>query len=288
MWKVEAPEVKVEEIATRSANRVRDKQLAADIRLALPALASNHVELRRAVQDEDVHHARPADYLVQSLTDDQLRSLYDQQLAHQRGAAREIYDQILAGARHNLCSYCQHSQATTLDHFLPKSWIPGLAIEPWNLVPSCQQCNKHLSTFRATCLEDTLFHPYEESVSGRWLYARLTEGDPATLSFEARAPASVNGPGRERIPAQFSTLGLDLMFSAISSRDIAEARASISRSSEAAAKMGAASSLPADAVRDILQEAARAAFAVDANSRRGAAYEALAESEWFCTQGAYG
>ncbi|MDW4572613.1 HNH endonuclease signature motif containing protein [Microbacterium sp. M3] len=265
---------------------MRDKTFAANIRLAIPRLTENHATLRAALSTGQVHASQPSHYAVEPLTDTQLRSLYDQQLAHPSGAARPIYDELLAGARYNLCTYCQHAQATTLDHFLPKSWVAGLAIEPWNLVPACQQCNKKLSSFHAAGESDTLFHPYEEQVTERWLFAELVEGEPPVLRFVANPPESLDALSRDRVCSQFATLGLAFMFSAISGRDIAEARLSVAQSVRVAREMGSAAEVVVSptSVSESLLETSRMAFAVDVNSRRGAAYEALGMSVSFCNE----
>ena len=285
MWGVSPPVAVVKDVATKSASRVRDKYFAASIRKSIPRLSENHETFCSALDAGRIHEQEPSLYAVATLTDGELRKLYEQQLAHPNGAARAIYDQILSGARHRLCSYCQHGEATTLDHFLPKSWIAGLAIEPWNLVPACQQCNKKLLAFQAQGDADTLFHPYREGVEERWLYAELVEDEPAAFRFVARPPTHLDDLTTNRIVAQFRTLGLDLMYSAVSSRDIEEAKTSVSRSVRAALRLTDAEKLPhdLDTVRQLLLDTASDAFAVDSNSRRGAAYEALAASDWFCT-----
>lgn len=285
MWGVNPPEAVVKDVATRSAKRVRDKALAASIRQAIPRLTTNHDTLCAALDAGRIHEQQPSHYAVADLTDAELRKLYEQQLAHPNGAARSIYDELISRARHRLCSYCQHGEATTLDHFLPKSWIAGLAIEPWNLIPACQQCNKKLNAFQAQGDADSMFHPYHEGVDERWLYAELMEDEPAVLRFAARPPSTVDELTARRIVAQFRTLGLDLMYSAVSSRDIEEAKTSVSRSVRSALKLKGQDRLPhdVDAVREVLLETASDAFSVDPNSRRGAAYEALAASDWFCT-----
>lgn len=283
MWGVSPPDVEVREIARLSARRVRDKAFAASIRASVSSLERNHEELRRTLTAGSMHAVDPADFSVAELADQQLHTLYEQQLAHSKGAARSAYDALIGGATFGLCSYCQHSQATTLDHFLPKSWVPGLSIEPWNLVPSCQQCNKKLLSFHALTEEEALFHPYEERVDERWLFAEVVEGEPTTLQFEARPSESLDQLTRDRVTAQFGTLGLAMMYAAVSSRDIAEARASVDRSTRAARTTSGdpALSLELGTVAELLGAVAAEAFTVDPNSRKGAVYEALSASDWF-------
>ena len=37
---------------------------------------------------------------------------------------------------------CHTSEVDTLDHYLPKSKYPSLSINPLNLIPICNKCNK--------------------------------------------------------------------------------------------------------------------------------------------------
>jgi hypothetical protein len=48
---------------------------------------------------------------------------------------------VLQRAFHARCPYCDSGQATTLDHYLPRSWFPEFSILSTNLVPACHPCN---------------------------------------------------------------------------------------------------------------------------------------------------
>ncbi|WP_237209296.1 HNH endonuclease [Rothia nasimurium] len=67
---------------------------------------------------------------------------------------------LLPYTRNGRCSYCQISRANTLDHFLPKSRYPLLAISPWNLVPCCSECNSSISIKNAEIKSPRLIHPF--------------------------------------------------------------------------------------------------------------------------------
>lgn len=260
------------------SSRIRDRDLKTRVRGAVPRLSQLHLFFREAVEEGDVHACVPEDFKVDELSSAELIALYDRQLVGLGTAARRHYDALIAGARHHLCSYCQYGHATTLDHYLPKSRIAALAIEPWNLVPACQQCNHQLNAYQASTLETTMFHPYFEGVDERWLFAKLVEGDPATFIFEARPGPEVSSTTSARIEFQFHLLRLGLMYAAVSARDIVEARNTVARGRQ----FGPLSSQD---ISEMLFESSADAFATDPNSRRGAAYEALAQSQWFCGGG---
>jgi len=278
MWTVDPPSSTVAEVAMACSSRMRDKDLKERVRSAVPRLTQLHLSFREAVEEGDVHVCAPENFQVDELSSAELVALYDRQLAGSGTAARKHYDSLIAGARHHLCSYCQYGHATTLDHYLPKSRIAALAIEPWNLVPACQQCNHQLNAYQANTMETTMFHPYFEGVDGRWLFAELVEGDPATFIFDARPGPQVDSTTSARVEFQFRLLRLGLMYASVSARDIVEARNTLARGRQFG-------SLSSEDISEILFESSADAFAADPNSRRGAAYEALAQSQWFCDVG---
>lgn len=76
------------------------------------------------------------------------------------------------------CCYCNSNQVQCLDHFLPESQFNALAVNPINLVPSCDYCNKKKHHYKplATNQDSVLIHPYYDDISNfYWLkmYIRI-------------------------------------------------------------------------------------------------------------------
>lgn len=289
MWQIRPPEVEVAEIANNSVSKVRDKNLSGRVKASIRLLEKNNDRFMASTKELRTHEIDASSYEVSNVRDEEFRWLYTQQLAKPTGGARNEYNEILANALFELCSYCQHGQATTLDHFIPKSWLAQLAIDPWNLVPACQQCNKKLLDTRPDSAAKQMFHPYCEGVSSRWLHAEVIEGEPTAIRFEARPCPDLDQVTRDRVKNQFKELGLALMYSAVSARDIVEAKSGLTgklansltnSSNERTTKY-----FGNGVVKDLLSETANIAFSADPNSRRGAVYQALSESDWFCNEG---
>ena len=288
MWSVEPSDISVSTIAKDAAAKVRDKSLAKRLRGARPSLEANHAKYADEASSASSHEIAAEGYVVADVTDAEILWIYKQHMAKPTGGAREWYDALVAAARYELCSYCQHGQATTLDHYVPKALVGGLAIEPLNLVPACPQCNHKLLAYSPSARAEQLFHPFYESVDARWLYARVLEGEPVAIEFFVDPAPELDHETRVRVENQFNTLGLDLMYAAVSGRDLAEAK-------EALAGRAVSPEEPPDArivavhsaavASALLSETASIAFAVDPNSRRGAVYEALASNVWFCSDG---
>ena len=64
----------------------------------------------------------------------------------------------LSGGRCPICGVSFGYSQVTLDHILPKSVYPSLAILPINLVPICYYCN----TRKNKKIGERVFHPYFE------------------------------------------------------------------------------------------------------------------------------
>jgi len=93
---------------------------------------------------------------VGGLSKTELVELYGQHLSSTNGAARAIYDRIRNAPPNKRCPLCGIGTVAHLDHHLPKSRYPDLAILPANLVPACHFCN------------DTKKSKYP-AVAGRWI-----------------------------------------------------------------------------------------------------------------------
>ncbi|WP_188014654.1 HNH endonuclease signature motif containing protein [Vibrio harveyi] len=87
-----------------------------------------------------------------------------------------------------LCPGCQRSYATkrsTLDHFLPSSHYPNFYVLPWNLVPTCGDCNRIKNNAIPQSKKDNLPHPYFNSLlfKKNWLKVVIRNTVPLTYEF---------------------------------------------------------------------------------------------------------
>lgn len=115
------------------------------------------------------------------LSHQQMTWLYDMRLTRSTGG-RAIYDKIMAGASARLCSYCRLSFVKTLDHYLPKSAYPALAVSPINLIPVCSDCNTTKSNTVSSNKSGFTLHPYYDDFSSiHWLHAIVIHGTHNTV-----------------------------------------------------------------------------------------------------------
>jgi hypothetical protein len=277
MWAAEKPAVSVSDTASACARGTRDKDVAARLLAALPEMELNNQTLLEAAKAHSLHTLTAQSVLLRAMSDAEMTSIYGLQLGRAGRPASYIRDQLLSAAPYGLCCYCQHSQATTLDHFVPKDHIAALSIDPWNLVPACARCNHKLQSLYGSSASEQFLHPYSMPSIGRWIQATVVPGLPVVLAFSASPAASLSPGLAARIRYEFESLGLGPLFSVVSGPDIAETKAILT----AYFPRGNGGDVSA-----FLLDAAFSAFAANANSRRGALFEALSNDVSYC-DGAY-
>lgn len=97
---------------------------------------------------------------------------------------RGVYDHIF-GLSTGLCPFCGISIARTLDHCLPKSKYPYLAVTPSNLVAACWDCNNEKKATVSTGNLSPYFDAWVDSEI--WLQATIVDCDyPNILDFSVR------------------------------------------------------------------------------------------------------
>jgi 5-methylcytosine-specific restriction endonuclease McrA len=113
-------------------------------------------------------------------TRDNLISLYEDKLLKNK-SSRLIYDELLDSAPLKMCELCHITRASTLDHYLPKTTFPSLAISSLNLIPSCKDCNTSKLSAVASTRDMVTLHPILDSnvYQRNWLAAILDETNQA-------------------------------------------------------------------------------------------------------------
>ncbi|ELA7014802.1 HNH endonuclease [Vibrio parahaemolyticus] len=88
-----------------------------------------------------------------------------------------------------VCVGCQKNYATnrsTLDHFLPSSIFPNFYVLPWNLVPTCGDCNRKKNDVEPKKKIENLPHPYFNPITFKknWLKVVIHEEKPLKFSLD--------------------------------------------------------------------------------------------------------
>lgn len=229
-------------------------------------------EFDTAASNATLHSIASHD-MVGEVSKAEMIKVYDDRMVG--GPGRDAYDR-LRNVPNGECPLCTEGNVSTLDHHLPKTLFPALAVTPANLVPACADCNKTKRSVRFETPESQTLHPYYDDVSdGRWLYANLDE-ESAVMRFIVRAPEAWSDLKAARVASHFSLFKLDELFSLKSARDLADMTSILQRRFPKEDGSG---------IADYLRELAEDYASVDINSRKRALFEAVSDSRWYCTGG---
>lgn len=213
--------------------------------------------------------------VVGGVTKGELKDVYTTYMV-KKEPARTIYTELRDLAPGRVCPLCGFGYVTTLDHYLPKSKFPLFSVLPSNLVPSCRDCNTGKQTEYAKTAGDQPLHPYfdpPELFSDQWLYAKVEETKPPSVTFFVSAPIAWDPISKNRVAAHFKNYDLPTRLSVHVTNELSSLRYELEY-------------LPDEASRhDHLKQRAKASWEAHRNSWQTALHQALADSEWYCRQG---
>ena len=159
--------------------------------------------------------------LPANVTADDLVNVYKQKFAKEKTPGREYYNQLLASTQCGICPICGSSLATTLDHYLPKSKFPTLAVTPSNLIPCCSDCNKNKGSNTDTHSGGLPLHIYFDDprlTKEIWLYADVSEA--YVISFYVQCPLDWEHDLQSRVRKHFSLYGLEKTYCKLAGNEL--------------------------------------------------------------------
>ncbi|MFE0865796.1 HNH endonuclease [Streptomyces rochei] len=205
----------------------------------------------------------------------QLKKTYTSRMVHKKSSGRGFYDQLLAGAPDGRCALCGHGIADTLDHQLPKTSYPLLAVTPANLVPACRDCNFYKGEQAPVSADKQTLHPYYDGQvhDHVWLFARIVGPPKPGVSFYASPPPDMPPLLAARIRHHFTKLKLARLYNPQAGPELRYLSRSLRQ-------------LTPEAIADHLQERAENWTAIEGpNSWQAALYRVLASDVWYTTGG---
>lgn len=108
-----------------------DKDPTLKDRLSGARAAVLHAAQRYAMEAEAgaLHLLNANTFIVPGVTTKEMTKLYNNRLV--RGTAgRDVYDELMMAAPRGRCPLCGQRDVSTLEHILPKSAYPALAVTP--------------------------------------------------------------------------------------------------------------------------------------------------------------
>lgn len=172
------------------------------------ALAGNLTQLEKS-----------SDFKNYVVSGDDIYNLYDSGL-HGRAPGKELYNKYINESKSiNNCPFCLNPmRKPELDHFMPRSKFKLFAMEPWNLVPTCKDCNGIKLNQWTKHKYVELFNPYFNIDFGNWLQAEIKE-DSGSYTVIYRVNSDPNRPRilQYRMEYHFYLYKLDFYYSQLGS-----------------------------------------------------------------------
>lgn len=284
MRAISLPTHSPEDVYNLCVNSIADKNLRYRLSLITSDIINAAHEYFDKAQARHLFSIAPVtcrneEIVVGDVTKAELKNTYSDHMVGIGKPARHIYDLLLASAPRRKCPFCGFGQATTLDHYLPKTKFPILSVLPWNLVPACKDCNTGKSSAIATSEHEQTLHPYFEQravIDEQWLHARLITSTPPVLEFYVAPPLHWDPVEKARVESHFQSYKLATRFSIEASNELASLKDIYSVLWD---------DLGIDGIQLHLQGTARGKARQHANSWDTAMYQALAASNWYLSGG---
>jgi len=99
---------------------------------------------------------------------------------------------------------------------LPKADYPAFSVLPYNLVPSCRDCNENKKNPKIFKSSDFHLHPYydrELDMNAYWLHANIVEESQIQVHYTIDKPITWDSDFFERVKKHFSLFKLDKSYS---------------------------------------------------------------------------
>lgn len=214
---------------------------------------------------------------VGGVSQEELEKVYTQRMVPEASPGRLIYETIKLSAPHGICPYCGQRGVKQLDHYLPKANFPSLVVTPFNLVPSCTDCNKAKLADVPTTIEEQFLHPYYDNVEDeQWLYAEVKQTRPASFIFKVCCPDGWEASLKTRVQIHFDSLELNTLYISQAAAHLADIRYRLDELYKCGGKKE---------VQAYLQDESNSRKRNHINSWQTALNQAMASDDWFCSGG---
>lgn len=210
-----------------------------------------------------------------TLTKGDMVSLYSNHMVKRNQSARPYYDRLMLCAPLGKCPYCGFGHVSTLDHFMSKARYPSFSVLPFNLVPSCSDCNRGKGA-EVLNEHNQIPHPYYEDAlieNEKWLFALIEETAPASTRYFVAPPAKWPRLLAVRIENHFHSLDLASRFSVEAASEMISVSDYLTQLSSS------------ELISEYLGKMAHTERQRSKNTWKAALYEALSESNWYCEGG---
>ena len=159
---------------------------------------------------------------------------------------------------------------------LNKTFYPTFAVTPFNLIPSCADCNKIKDRYKPEKPEEEIIHPYYDDISNQqYLFALVEKTTPASINFYIKQSNPINII-EQRLKKHFSLFALNELYASNAAEELSNISFRLS-------KLYSTGGI--QCVIEYLKDEFESRYENNKNSWQTAMYEALYQNIWFCDGG---
>lgn len=224
MKQVDRPRISITLIVDTCSSSYRDTELQKRFVAAVPQLLGHESEFLDRMEHKTVASMSKSPQTT-AVTPEEAKDLYVNKLARKQCVGRPLYDRLLIREDVPSCPFCGQEAPNALDHYLPKSIYPYLAVAPGNLIPICSICNQSKQASTGSSLAESTYHPYFESIDWEWLQVELFNKNHELLAYYTVRPfESISDPEYQRLKNHFETFELGRRYQRFALNEIANGR----------------------------------------------------------------
>lgn len=271
------PDVTGAEILSLCASSIRDLDLKKRLQQAEAIVeAAEDIYLEHG-ENAVLHAIKETQAVGDFVTRQEMERVYNGTFVKSK-RTRNTYAELKKACVNDICPLCGQGTVGQLDHYLPITKFPVFGVTAINLVPTCSDCNRNKLAHSAAKAGEQTIHPYFDKVDGeQWLFAEVVESTPAAVKFMVNPPDSWDEVQAMRMCTHFRIYGLGALYSTHAAVEISNMRHAL--------KSIATPPDSSDRIRLHLRERAESCAQVYENSWQRATFDALADSDWFCSGG---
>jgi hypothetical protein len=261
-----------------SISRVRTRTLKTRLENCLTEVIQDTLEYEKKALRAQLHLLPKKTLVNGNVTKEEMEKIYTSRMVPKNGPGRNYYEKLRYPPGSDKCPFCGQRPSSTLDHYLAKSDYPTLVVSPINLVPACKDCNFIKSNSFPTKSEEETLHPYFDSIDDQqWLYGRVNQTTPPSISYYIKAPTHASSILAERVKYHFSLYDLGTLYASEAATELSDIEYMMDKMLR---------DVGPQAVQKHLEEIAESCAQNKINSWKTAMYQALANNNWYCNEGA--
>ncbi|MCR8659182.1 HNH endonuclease [Paenibacillus endoradicis] len=267
------PSYTTTDVFNKCISRVRKRSLKKKFNDVLPYIEDAAVKYEVMAENQELHLFSDDLCNNHDVTIKEMETIYTERMVDKASAGRGIYDEIMSLSINWTCPACGQRKVSSLDHYLPKAFYPSLVVTPFNLIPSCDQCNKKKLDRVPESVEESTLHPYYDEIGNdRFLFSRVIKSTPPVIDFYIKPPETWDEIKAKRVQFHFETFELNFLYR-------------VHAVDEIMGQIEYWNDLSKSELSEELSKQARSRSKFQANSWQTAFYEGMSKSPWFCDKG---